>query len=366
MNRIVYISLLACVMGSSCKGKKTETAQPVTAPVTEAVFAPGHLEAANQFTLTALNDGYITEVPVQEGDRVTTGQVVIKQDNTTAQIQAQTATENLRLTQEQAADHSAAMRQLEAQLLSARQKLQNDQVQLERMTRLFATHSVAKTDVDNAQLAYDNSVNSVNNLQQNIAATRLTLQQSVVNSRGQQQTAVANAGYYAIKSPGAYTVYSLLKRKGDLVRKGDALAVLGNGDALTILLNIDEASIAKIQLQQKVLVELNTQKGTTYTAHVSRIYPAFDEASQSYKTEALFDTIPPGAINGTLLQANIIVAHKDKTLLIPRSCLSPDGKVIVQRRGGKDTIAVQTGIVSTDWVEVLQGVSVTDQLIKAW
>lgn len=366
MNRIVCISLFIVIAGSSCKGKKVSVAQPVYAPVTEAVFAPGHLEATGQFTLTALNDGYIKEVPVQEGDQVSTGQLVFKQDNATAVIQQQTAAENLRLAREQAADNSATIRQLEAQLLSARQQLQNNQVQLERMTRLYATHSVARTELDNAQLAYDNAVNNVNGLQQNIAATKLTLQQSVVNSSGQQQTAAVNAGYYSIKSPGAYTVYSLLKRKGDLVRKGDALAILGGSNALLVVLNIDEASIAKVQLQQKVLVELNTQKGITYTAHIAKIYPAFDEASQAYKAEAVFDTLPAGIINGTLLQANIIVAQKNNALLIPRGCLSPDGKVIIQHGKQTDTVAIQTGIVSTDWVEVTKGLSLQDQLIKAW
>jgi hypothetical protein len=71
-------------------------------------------------------------------------------------------------------------------------------------------------------------------------------------------------------------------------------------------------------------------------------------------------------INGTLLQANIITGHKDSALLIPKGCLSPDGKVLLTRGKKTDTVMVVTGIISTDWIEVTSGLSSGDQLLKAF
>lgn len=366
MNRILNMGLLTLLLFTSCNKKKNLVVQPVIAPITEAVFAPGHLEATNQFTLTALNDGYIMDVPVKEGDEVKEGQTLFVQDNKTAVIQQHTAHENLQIARQQSASNSAVLQQLQAQLGSANQKLQTNKTQLDRLLRLYTSHSVAKVDVDNAQLAYDNSVNDVAAIKQNIAATQLNLKQSLVNSQGQLQTAIANTGYYNIKSPGAYKVFVLLKRKGEFVRKGDAVATLGRSNDLTIVLNIEETSIAKIQVKQKVLVELNTEKGKTYIAYISKIYPSFDEATQSYKVEAVFANPVAHLINGTLLQANIIVAKKNNVLLIPRGCLSTDGKVIKQQHDKLDTLSVTTGIISTDWVEVIQGVSLNDKLVKSY
>lgn len=366
MRQILIILTSAVIFLSSCKSKSGETVSPVIAPVTEAVFASGHIESSGQFTLTALNDGYITDVPVEEGDTVTAGQLIFKQDNAAAAVQQQAATENLVIANKNAASNSAILQQLQEQLNTALEKQSTDKVQLERMQRLYATNSVAKIDLDNAALTYKSSDNNVSAIQQNITATKLTLEQSVINSRSQQQTAAINSGYYSLKSPGNYTVYTLLKRKGDLVRKGDALAILGNSKTLVISLSVDEASIAKIQLGQKVLVELNTEKGKTYYASVTKIYPLFDTQSQAYKVDAGFEGNNPPLINGTLLQANIIVAKKDKALLIPRSCLSADGKVLVKNKKKTDTISIQTGIVSTDWVEVIKGVTISDKLIKTY
>lgn len=365
MNKVLIISLVAIALfSSSCQKKKTITVTPIIAPITEAVFAPGHIEADNQFTLTAMNDGYIKEVMVQEGDVVNTGQTLFAQDYTAAAIQQEAATENLQIAQQQASSNSAVIQQLQAQLNAANQKLYNDKIQLERMQRLYSTHSVAKVDLDNAQLSFDNSASNVAGIQQNIAATKLNLQQTFINSRSQQQTAVVNSNYYQIKSPGNYKVYSILKKKGELVRKGEAVAILGNAAHLKIVLNIDETSIAKIQLQQKVLIELNTEKGKTYSGYISKIYPAFDAGNQAYTVEAAFDTAASSIINGTLLQANIIVADKNKAMLIPRSCLTADGKVLIKNNDSIDTATIQTGIISNDWVEVLQGLQLSNNIIK--
>ncbi|WP_440135407.1 efflux RND transporter periplasmic adaptor subunit [Chitinophaga sancti] len=366
MKHSLIIFLAGAALLSSCKSKKGGTATPVYAPITEAVFAPGHIEAGGQFTLTALNDGYITDVPAKEGDTVTDGQIIFKQDHTTAAIAQRSATENLAIARQNAADNSAVLNQLEQQLHTATEKLANDLSLRDRNARLYATRSVAKTDYDNAELAYQSSLHNVEQIKQNIAATKLSLQQTLINSRKEQETAIANSSYYDIKSPGNYTVYNLLKKKGDLVRKGDALATLGHAGSMLITLSIDEASITKIKTGQTVLTELNTEKGKTYTGHVSKIYPSFDEKSQAYTVEATFDTIPPGLMNGTLLQSNIIVAHKDKAMLVPAACVNPDGRAIVKRGKQTDTIRLKTGIISTEYVEVLGGINTDDKLIKAY
>lgn len=366
MNQSVLVVFIPVVLFTSCKRKKEEWVSPTISPITEAVFAPGHIKAANQFTLTAINDGYLNNVLVEEGDIVSKNQILFEQDHTTATIQQQASDENLRIAHQQASENSAVLQQLQEQLASANQKLRNDQTQLGRMQRLYTTNSVAKVDVDNAQLSYDNSLNNVNAIKQSIAATKLNLQQTVVNSRSQQQTALANKNYYNIKSPGDYKVFTLFKKKGELVRKGEAVAILGNGTELKVILSIDEASVAKIKLEQKVLIELNTEKGKTYTASVSKIYPAFDVTTQAYTIEAAFDTVHSHIINGTLLQANIIVSHKDKAMLIPRSCLNGDGKALIKTGNKKDTITVQTGIISFEWVEVLSGISANDKILKTF
>ncbi|NLR65555.1 HlyD family efflux transporter periplasmic adaptor subunit [Chitinophaga varians] len=364
MRKMRIMAAIVLMLTISCKNRNEEWTSPTVSSITESVFASGHIEAVGQFALAALNDGYIKKVTVSEGDTVKAGQTLFFQDNATSAIQQQTAAENLRIVKEEAAVNSAVFRQLEEQLNMANEKLNNDKIQLERMQRLYTTNSVARVEVEAAQLSYNNAVSNVNVLKQKIEATSLDLQQAVVNSHGQQLSAAVNTSYYNIKAPGEYKVYALLRKEGEWVRKGETVAVLGDAQKLKIVLSVDETSIEKIRLGQKVLVELNTGKGVAHIAHVSKKYPAFDAASQAYTVEALFEKNSPSLINGTLLQAYIIVARKDNALLIPRKCLGPDGSVVVKASRGRDTVMIKTGIVSNEWVEVLSALNQSTRILK--
>lgn len=364
MKRFIIINVLVSILLLSCNKKNSEIILPTIAPITEAIFAPGHIEAVNQFTLTAVNDGYITEVLSHEGDIVSSNQIILKQDNASAVIIQRATSENLEITQKQASSNSAALLQLKAQLSSAEAKMQNAKQQLDRIQQLYAKQIIAKVDLENAQLTYNSSFYETDAIKKNIESTKLNLKQSLIGSKKEQQTAVVNTNYFTIKSPGTYKVYSILKKKGEFVRKGEAIGVLGDAISLKTILNIDELSISKVKVGQIVLVELNTEKGKTYEALVSKIYPSYDESSQSYKVEASFRYPENKIINGTFLQANIIVAKKSNALLIPRSSLSPDNKIILITNKENDTIEVQTGIIAADWVEIRKGIRADNRIIK--
>lgn len=368
MQRFFFTALLmmlASVLFTACKQKQLNWVQPVMAPITEAVFASGHLEAQDQFTLTAFSDGYIKQVLVKENDTVHKNQLLFIQDNTNPAIQQKAATENLAISRRNASDQSPALEQLYASLATANDQLAVNKTQLDRLTRLYATRSVAKTELDNAQLAYDNVVQMIRSIGQEIEATKLSLQKELVNSRSQYETAAASMQYLQLRSPGNYKVYQVLRNQGELLRKGDAVALLGDPTRLIAVLDIDENGIAKVKTGMKVLVQLNTEKNKTYPASISRLYPYFDDKTQSYKAEAIFDTTS-SFIAGSLLQANVIVQQKENVMLIPRSCLSPDGKVIVQSTKGQDTLSIRTGIVSTEWVEVTGGLDPSQKVLKAF
>lgn len=346
----------------SCKRDKKEIVSPTVGPITEAVFASGHIEAVNQITLTALNDGYIENVLVNEGDILYKNQTLFKQDKSISEIQQADAYENVKIAKDKVSNNSAVIKQLEAQLKTAKDKLSQDKNLYERMQRLYSLSSVSKLELENAKLNYTNSFNNVDEIQQKILSIKTDLYQSLAISENQYDISVASSNYYDIKSPDTFKVYSLLKKKGELVRKGEAVAILGKANQFKVVLNIDEASISKIKLSQKVLIEINTEKGKTYLGHISKVYPLFDEINQSYKVEAEIDNYNQNLINGSLIQANIIVASKNKALLIPKECLLPENKVLVNNDSKPDTIKVKTGIVSNEWVEIIEGIYQNQQI----
>jgi len=364
MKHTLFYSIALIALLTACKSK-TEKTYTVIAPITDAVFASGHIESQDQFVLTAFSDGYLQNAWVKESDLVNAGQLLFTLDNTTASIEQTAAAKNLQLALQNASEKSPTLLQLKAELASAKQRALNDSLQYLRLKRLYETKTVARVEFENAQLAYESDVNTVKSITENIQAVNISLQQNLINSQSQYQSSVAGNKYFLLKSTGHYKIYDVLKKEGELIRKGEAVALLGHPDSLLVILTVDETGISKVKTGQQVLVELNTHPDKIFTATITRIYPYFDEDIQSYKVEASFNNQPSGIIAGTLLQANIIVATKSKAMLIPRAYLTPDEKVIIDHGGKADTTAIRTGIISTEWVEVSEGLTVQDKLIKA-
>jgi multidrug efflux pump subunit AcrA (membrane-fusion protein) len=357
---LILLSLLTVV---SCKPKYDETA-PKIGPVTEAVFASGTIEPKDAYTLTSLSDGFIVRSYVTENDLVHDNQLLFQLDNRQQHTQVQIAQTNVAYSQISAATNSPTLLQVKAQIDAAKAKLETDSINLGRYEYLYTTNSVSKQDLDNARLSYQSSLSAYQADMENYKATADRVKQDLTNSESTLANAVAGNQYYNLKAIGESKVYQIFKKQGDLVRKGDQVAQLGNPDSIVVNLDVDEGSISKVALGQQVLVELNTEKNKTYEARVSKIYPHFNDASQSYKVEARFIKEMSSLIAGTQLQANIVTAQKSQAMLIPHVYVLTGNRVLVKRDNKTDTVTITTGIVSDDWIEVLSGLTANDKILK--
>jgi multidrug efflux pump subunit AcrA (membrane-fusion protein) len=362
MNRIIIFIAIAALI-ASCK-PKYEEAHPKMAPVTEAVFASGSVSPKDAYIVTSLSDGFIKRSYVEENDMVRAGQLLFQLDNRQQQTQVKIARTNVEYARVNVNGNSPTLLQAKAQMNTARDKMHNDSVTYGRYERLYAVNSVSKQDRDNARLNYESSVNSYKAALENYRLSAEKVKQDFANTVSQLENAVAGNQYYELKGSGSGKVYRVFKKQGDLVKRGEQVAIIGNPDSMVINLDVDENNIGKVQMGQQVLVELNTEKNKTYEAHITKIYPLFDEKAQSYKVEARFAQEMPGLISGTQLQANIITKRKDNAMLIPHAYLVGDNKVLVKKGKKADTATVITGIVSYDWVEILSGLTTNDVILK--
>ena len=149
-------------------------------------------------------------------------------------------------------------------------------------------------------------------------------------------------------------ILTLYKKNGDLVKKGESIADIGTGKIIAKL-EVAEDDIQRIQLNQQVVISLNTNKNKIYKALVSKIYPSFDETTQSFFVEATFSEMPESLKQGTQLQANFIIVEKKNCLVIPSVYLLDGDSVLTKI--GHNKIAVKTGIKTLEYVEIIGGLS---------
>jgi multidrug efflux pump subunit AcrA (membrane-fusion protein) len=352
--------LFLLALAVACGRKKTEV-KPERRDITETVFASGRLEPVFVYNLAAQTEGIITSLTFEEGDTVRTGQVMGVIDNKPNLIAALSSQQLAQLAEINASPQGPLLKQAEQRAKLLAEKLKQDSLQWQRYENLFTSNSVSKLDLERNRLNYESSRTEYQNALENYRLQKQQAEQQAITQRSQKEISKVSEGYNEIRSQLAGKVYRRMKENGDYVRRGELIAVIGDARRMYASLNVDESNIAKVKAGQEVVIELNTRKGKPYKARITKINPAFDEATQSFSCRAEFLEQPDFAVYGTQLQANVIIAKRKNVLVIPKANYNYNGQVNVK---GKGLVHVEGGFISGDWVEIVSGLNDEDVLVS--
>ena len=352
-----------CLLGltlmlASCNSE--ETTVPVRKHIDEAVFASGHIEQENNYTVSAKVEGILLSFPIKEGDEVHKNDVIAIIENEVQNNQLQDAIAVYKDAADNASPNSPQLQSLQTQIDQGQQQLAFDKENYVRYKGLWEKKSVSKVEFEKAELQYKASLNNLLALEKNYSELRNSLKLNVQRSQVQVHTQQSMLKDYKLITGESGKVINVFKKQGELVRKGEAIANIGSGDYL-IKLFVSEDDITKVNIGQAVSVHINTYPDQSFPARVSKIYPGFDESEQSYVLEAQFDQMPEKMFSGTQLQANIETDRRKNVVVIPREFVSKGSFVRLENGEEKQ---IETGSKNNDWVEVISGISEQDIIVK--
>jgi HlyD family secretion protein len=139
------------------------------------------------------------------------------------------------------------------------------------------------------------------------------------------------------------------------------IAVIGNPNSFILEMQVDENDIMLLNLNQAIIVRLDSYKNEVFEASVTKIYPYMNERSKTFLVEARFSQAPKKLFPFMNFEASIILKKKDKALLVPRNYLIGDS--LITLKGGEKR-KVKTGLKDFQQAEIIQGLSKTDELLK--
>lgn len=358
-----YLSLFSAltlgVIFFSCGSDSRNPIQPEITGITESVYASGNIKAVDQYDAFTNASGPIQEIFVEEGDSVTIGTpllAVFSEREKLSRENAEIAKAYASLQQNQ-----SQLRDLQLTIDLAKSKMQNDSLLYVRQKNLHDQNigtevefEQKKLNWENSKTAYESSVIRYKDLKKEIEFNSNSASKNLAISRVLESD-------YILKSKINGKVYSLLKEKGEMVTPQVALAVLGSANDFILELKVDEYDISTVKVGQVVSVSMDSYKGQTFEAEVSKIYPIMDTQTKSFKVEAKFTKAPPQLYPNLSLEANIVTEVREKALVIPRSYLIADSLVVNEN---EDTLAVKIGIKNYQFVEILEGISTETKIIK--
>jgi multidrug efflux pump subunit AcrA (membrane-fusion protein) len=358
MKRVVLISILTLLI--SC-GPSTEETTPIRKNVTEMVFASGVLEAANTYDITAQTEGFLMNVYFKEGDVLDAGTVLAEVANDENAFRYESDNQLYRISQRNLQPNSPAISQARNDMISAQIQYYSDSVQATRYENLYRSRAVSQVDLESYQLRYQSSRLALLSAQEKLRLTIQEAEQKLIADRASKKISRENLGNNKIRLLVPGKVYKKHKETGDYVRRGDVLATIGDAQIIYAKVNVDESTIARVAVGQQAVIQLNTNQSKVYKARVREIYPAFDEASQSFICKLEFLDSLDFRITGTQLQSNIVVKKEDHALLIPRNYLNYDGTVTLS--ASQTSVPVETRFIGSAWVHVTSGLDDKTKII---
>jgi multidrug efflux pump subunit AcrA (membrane-fusion protein) len=360
MQRSFLFFITGLLLLGSCS--REPEINPGRKDIVESVYASGEVVPADQYIVNSLVDGYLSRKLINEGDSVKKGARLFVINNEQTEAQLRTSLDNLSVASVNYSENSAVLGPLYAQLETAKAKLKTDSLNYHRYLHLKETGAASQVEFEQMYLVWQNSKTQVASLEDNIRSTRGELFKQLSGAKSNVAASLEAHNNYELISEIDGKVYSIFKVPGELVKRGDAIAMLGKADSMIIKLNIQDEDISLIALKQEVLVELNTDPGHIYKGRVSKILPAFDAQSQSFKIEAIFIDEPLKVFAGTQVVANIVIATRKNALVIPKSYVNGNDEVTLKKK--REVRKVKCGIEDTEMVEIVDGITENDVILK--
>jgi HlyD family secretion protein len=351
-----YFFLLPICFLVSCFNN-SERIRPVEKPLIEAVYASGYVVARNQYQVFALADGYVLEKTIEDGAEVSPGTPLFILESGQQSSRFDLAKKNWAVASANYRDDSPVLAEILSAVNAVRTKMEFDSVNFVRYKNLLDQNATSRAEFDRMRLAYDNSRSEFLLQQSRYRQVKDRLYLELESARSQLEIAGNESGKYIVRSDVNGVVFQTLKEKGELIRRGEPVAIIGDKRAFFLELAVDERDIQRLQHGQDILVTIDALPGQTYGATVEKIYPLVNRQQQSIKVDAsLKDTIPL-LVSGLAVEANIIIRRKENALVIPRAAVAGRDSLWIQTANGKEKIRITKGIETLEEVEVVKGIS---------
>ncbi|MCZ8353174.1 MAG: efflux RND transporter periplasmic adaptor subunit [Cyclobacteriaceae bacterium] len=363
---IVVAILMICIllMLNGCTSKD-EKINPSVKPLLETVYASGFVKAKDEYQVFADGEGYILRKHIEEGDEVKVGDLLYTLSTRQGQARSEIAKQNLKYARRTIDLQSPILNELKAALASAKTKKDFDSVNYVRYLNLWNQRAVAKIELDKMKLTFDNAKNEYELIVNRYKKALLDVENNLFNAKQQVTIADEDADKNQIRSMLQGRVFSLNKEKGEWVRRGESVAIIGQANSFFLTLQIDEIDINKVKVGQNILVKADAFPDKIFKARLAKIYPLVDVRQQALQVDAeLIDALPQ-SFSGLAVEANIIIRENAKALTVPTQAILPGDSVWVEEKGKPLKKKVLTGIRTFDEVEIVNGVdSQTVVLIK--
>tara|TARA_R110000868_G_scaffold196650_1_gene442624 strand:- start:5437 stop:6489 length:1053 start_codon:yes stop_codon:yes gene_type:complete len=291
--------------------------------------ASGTIQAVNSANLSTRIMGFVTKMPVNIGDNVKKGDLLVAINN---------------------ADLQAKLAQVNAGITEATAAFTNAEKDYNRFKNLFSENSASKKEFDDMTAQY------------NMAKARLESAKQMKNEVDAQFT------YANIRAPFSGIITGTFIKIGDLANPGVPLVSMEAPGNFEVVAMVPESDISKITsgISVKVLVKSINK---TVTGKATKISPSAKNSGGQYLVKATLDKTDVSILSGMFVTVQFPIEKQTKTdlVLIPKNALVTKGQLSGVYTISDNSTAIlhwlRLGRTFGDQVEVLSGLAANEPYI---
>ena len=343
----ILFSIAFFVKSNSTSAIQYETQTLITATIEDKIVATGKVLPEDEVNVVPQIAGIIQELYVEEGDEISTGDLIAK----------------IKVVPNEQTLNSAEGRVKSAQIV-----MNNSKIEYERNKVLYEKEIISEQDFNSATLRYNQDM-------QNLSNAKSDLQIIKLGSSG--GSTITNTNVRATVSG---TILEIPIEEGDQViqantfNAGTIIATIADLNKMIFEGQVDEGEVGKLKVDMPLVVTLGAIEGKEYEAKLRLIAPKGTEVAGAiqFKIEGevyLDDEYVVRA--GYSANASIVANKKEDVLAISEALLQYDSKtkkpyVEIETSSQKfERKNVKLGISDGVNAELISGVSKTDK-IKVW
>ncbi|RKG45977.1 efflux RND transporter periplasmic adaptor subunit [Acinetobacter cumulans] len=311
---ILLVLLVSFAIYRWWQGPLLPSYEVVSSPLIQTVVASGRVEKVSRTQIGSEITGVVLERLVQEGDRVSRGDVllVLKSDEISAQVrQAEAELKEL-----------ATTRRPQAEVDLANAKVQLEQAQREAVRRRNTELGILSAE------EREKSIEAEKLARNNLESARLKVASlapdKVEETKLRERLAALQAQLAKTKIRAEVSGIILTRNvePGDLVQPSQTLFTIALDGATEIRVPFDERNLPLLALQQKAAVIADAYPNQSFPAHINFIAPSIDAQRGTVDVRLTVDPVPGFLRQDMTVSVNVETNKRERTLVIPNDALS--------------------------------------------
>lgn len=317
------------------KAPEVTVAKATKRDITSQVTASGTVAPKVEVTISSEVAGEIVELPVNDGDRVKKGQLLVRIDTETLQLQV--------------AQKEAALSATKANAEKTKSQMERTDQQLKDQERLFESKYISEDTLREARMnaevnraAYDSAMADIVQQQRSLDESKKNLKKAIIYSPMD-----------GIVSSRSVELGDRVVGTGDY--SGTEIMKVADFGVMNVEIDVNETDVVNVKNKDKATIAIDAIPDTTFTGSVVEIASSATSSSSTedavtFLVKVHIDQNDDRIRPGMTATADIDTGHVDGAIAVPLQSVTVRDKQTVAKALGKGDVEapVVTGNVTTN------------------